>query len=82
MSYARFGWDGSDVYVFMHVFGHLECCACVLSENPDYFSFKANSTQEMIDHLKEHQDAKHVVPRDVYDWLWEDDEENFGDKND
>lgn len=28
MSYARFGWNNSDVYVFAHVGGGFECCAC------------------------------------------------------
>lgn len=31
MSYARFGWDGSDVYVFTSSTG-LECCGCLLQE--------------------------------------------------
>ena len=30
MSYARFG-DNSDVYVFPHVGGGFECCACTLA---------------------------------------------------
>ena len=32
MSYARFGWDGSDVYVFFTPAGFLECCGCLLQE--------------------------------------------------
>lgn len=32
MSYARFGWDGSDVYVFLHYQGFFTCCACSLQE--------------------------------------------------
>ena len=32
MSYARFGADGSDVYVFLNVNGTLECCGCSLQE--------------------------------------------------
>lgn len=31
MSYARFGWDGSDVYVFTTSNG-IECCGCLLQE--------------------------------------------------
>lgn len=31
MSYARFG-PGSDVYVFMHAGGFLDCCGCILQE--------------------------------------------------
>jgi hypothetical protein len=26
MSYARFGWEDSDVYVYEHVGGYIECC--------------------------------------------------------
>lgn len=45
MSYTRFGWDGSDVYVFMNVGGYLDCCACPLQErewvdDPTYPFFK------------------------------------------
>lgn len=32
MSYARFGWEGSDVYVYLDVDGYLTCCGCVLQE--------------------------------------------------
>ena len=32
MSYARFGWGGSDVYLFLNVQGFLECCGCILQE--------------------------------------------------
>lgn len=68
MSYARFD-ETSDVYVFMHVDGWLECCFCSLG--PD--SFKAHSTQEMVDHL-----ARHLkVPDGVIEDLWADDAENF-----
>ena len=31
MSYARFG-EGSDIYVYEHVGGYFECCACSLSK--------------------------------------------------
>ncbi len=77
MSYARFGWDGSDVYVFMHVSGHLECCACILAHG-DWESFLAGGTQTMVDHLKKHELAGHQIPSDIYGRLWEDDKENFG----
>jgi hypothetical protein len=81
MSYARFGWDGSDVYVFMHVGGHLECCMCFLDDHQDEGSFQAGGTQSMIDHLKRHELAGHVIPLDIYDNLWADDKENFGGSN-
>ena len=77
MSYARFGWDGSDVYVFMHVGGWLECCTCILSHE-SWESFQAGDTKTMADHLKKHENAGHQVSRDIYDALWEDNKENFG----
>jgi hypothetical protein len=45
VSYARFGSDGSDVYVFADVAGGIECCGCVLQErewvdDPDRPLFK------------------------------------------
>ncbi len=77
MSYARFGWGGSDVYVFMHVGGFLECCMCFLDDHQDEGSFQANSTQTMIDHLNKHELAGHTIPLDIYDNLWADNKENF-----
>jgi hypothetical protein len=74
MSYCRF--LEADVYVFMHVSGHLECCACFMSEDA-WDSFEAHSTQEMIDHLNKHKAAGHDVPERVFKELWDDDAENF-----
>ena len=86
MSYARFGWDGSDVYVFVSVGGWIECCACWLIEEEDEYLrengqpfgfFHAYSTQEMVDHLNKHKEAGHCVPEYVFDRLWEEHEENM-----
>jgi hypothetical protein len=79
MSYSRF--LNYDVYVFMHVGGFLECCVCTLADHQEEDSFYAGNTQTMIDHLKKHEAAGHLIPQDIYDNLWEDDEENFGGKN-
>lgn len=73
MSYARFGADGSEVYVFMNCGGSLECCGCWLDDQWTY-----GSTDAMIEHLKKHEEAGHHVPSYVYDELRMDDKENFG----
>ena len=60
MSYARFGWEGSDVYVYLDVGGYLACCGCCLS---DYW--RHDDTASMIAHLREHQAAGHHVPEET-----------------
>jgi hypothetical protein len=69
MSYARFGWDGSSVYVFLSSFGYLECCGCSLT--PNRFG-EFLSTAEMVRHLQEHQERGHTVPPETFDRLRED----------
>lgn len=80
MSYARWGWNGSDVYVFRNVGGWLECCGCSLNSPSDgeLFpeSFEAMTTQDMLDHLKLHQAEGHTVPGECIEGLEEDREEN------
>lgn len=63
--------------MFMHVGGHLECCACFLRAKEPWSSFQADSTQKMVDHLEEHTTAGHYVPERVVGELWADDAENF-----
>lgn len=93
MSYARFGWDSSDVYIFRSD-SFLECCGCVLQDRewidvPDSplggylrpagkeIRTKFDSTKGMVEHLDEHRRAGHTVPDDVVPALWADDAENF-----
>jgi hypothetical protein len=82
MSYARFGWDGSGVYVFKsvgndeHPGGWLECCGCVLPSSPEDW-FQAFSTAAMVDHLRAHVAAGQHVPGDLVPALLADDAENF-----
>lgn len=72
MSYARFGWDGSDVYVYLSVYGYLDCCGCALDKQ----GTACYSTDEMIAHLEEHKAAGHHVPQETIDDLLADKEEN------
>ena len=65
MSYCRFGWDGSDVYVFESSAG-LECCACSLQN-----TFTTSLPEEMIKHLAVHRRAGQYVPHNAILALWE-----------
>jgi hypothetical protein len=67
MSYCRFAWGGSDVYVYDSVGGFLTCCGCKLldggfdvgydGEEPDREALLA-----MVYHLRWHRANGHVVP--------------------
>lgn len=70
MAYTRFSY--SDLYVFMHYNGHLECCGCWLGEEWDF-----DSTEAMIEHIGKHRAAGHSVPDGLENMLRRDDEENF-----
>jgi len=76
MSYARFGWDNSDVYVFLSSNG-LTCQSCILSDEDGITSFQADSTKKMVDHLKQHIKVGQTVPEDTIQLILDDDEENF-----
>ena len=66
MSYCRFTED-SDVYVFPSVYGGIECCACSLSSPGKNVSFPTQ--EEMIEHLREHQDTGDLVPGYAFERL-------------
>ena len=71
MSYVRFGKD-SDVYVYHHYQGFLECCGCILDPEGEGWSFPSFKTRsEMITHLEEHKKAGHDVPEYAIDRLKE-----------
>lgn len=66
MSYCRFGWDDSDVYVYSDVAGGWTCCACQLNTPAPGRIFppsaNLNTPGEMAAHLRKHRDAGHTVP--------------------
>lgn len=56
MSYARFG-EESDVYIFEHVAGYIQCCGCRLVEldEKEIFGFaNLNTAREALQHLNDH----------------------------
>jgi hypothetical protein len=63
MAVCRFGWDGSDVYVYYDVNGGICCCRCSL-ENGAVLLFKTE--KEMIAHLRVHEAAGHTVPKSAF----------------
>lgn len=67
MSYCRFGWEGSDVYVYQGQGGFV-CCGCSLSKRKwDY-----KTIEKMIAHLAKHRRAGQFVPFYAIQGLWED----------
>lgn len=82
MSYdqARFDWASSDVYVFMHVEGWLECSMCALGHGQESESYRAGNTKTMMNHLNKHELSGHHVPTQVYELLLKDDSYNFNSK--
>lgn len=68
MSYARMGWDGSDVYVYHHANGWIECCGCSITEPDVEYEvlgfFRAYTARHMLEHLDLHiQRGDHVPDR-------------------
>ena len=70
MIYARI--PEYDVYVFRTESGPVQCSLCSFGDMLEAF-FKAESTQEMIDHLKAHERKGDTGPGHIYDRLLEDD---------
>lgn len=66
MSYCRFGWDGSEVYVFESAQG-IECCGCKFGKE-----FTTSEPEQMILHLAIHRRAGHFVPDSAIMTLWDD----------
>ena len=73
MSYARFG-EG-DVYVYATGTG-VVCVMCHFQDMME-MAYRAESTQEMVDHLKAHEKVGDRLPPTIYDDLWRDDARNF-----
>ena len=79
MSYARFGWESSDVYVYYSSIGKKDVLTCAMCYFGDELepSYNAESTLEMLDHLKAHQKAGQTVPPETFDLILQDDPTNF-----
>lgn len=72
MSYARFGSGGSDVYIYQHVGGFIECCACSLAEpeeGEDVGFAELQTGREAIEHLERHREAGDTVPDNAFEFI-------------
>ena len=70
MSYCRLGPE-SDVYMFNHVDGGIECCICAFQPYPGPGSIRFSTPQEALEHLMKHREAGHKVPQSVIDAIGE-----------
>lgn len=65
MAYSRF--TDSDIYIYPHVGGWIECSACWLNERSDEYSLfsmseEINDDEHLITHIREHIKAGHDIP--------------------
>ncbi len=64
MAYARF-FD-SDIYIYPHVDGYIECCACWLNEGLEDTLFglseKITNDVDLIGHIRQHRQLGHDIP--------------------
>lgn len=72
MSYVRFGWRGSSVYVYLDCAGYLNCCGCILNGTSTEFF----TTGDMLAHLEEHRRVGHTVLDETFIQLNRDEDDN------
>jgi hypothetical protein len=83
MAYSRFA--DSDIYIYSHIDGYIECCACWLNEGQDEYSkdtayslFLANvqiyDDIHLARHLKEHAKLGHEMPSNLLQEILQDDD--------
>lgn len=66
MSFARF--SSSNVYVYEHYQGFIECCGCWLlsgKEFEDWSSVELATPREAIEHLEKHKQAGHNIATSI-----------------
>ena len=68
MAYTRF--SDSDIYIYPHIDGYIECCACWLNESDDEYSLflanvKIDNDLDLARHLKAHANQRHDMPENL-----------------
>ena len=59
MSFERF--ISSDVYIFEHVGGFIQCCGCWLDGDENNWSVDLATPREALTHLDRHESAGHDI---------------------
>lgn len=77
MAYSRF-FD-SDIYIYSHVGGWIECQACFLNEPSNEYSLfsmseEINDDVHLITHIREHIKAGHDIPEGLLEEILADNE--------
>jgi hypothetical protein len=73
MSFARIGVE-SDVYIYHHYQGFIECCGCSLTpaEDGKWVGYaRLQTARRALRHLDAHISAGHKVPDRAYDKIYE-----------
>ena len=65
MSFVRFS-EHSDLYIYSHYLGYIECCGCSI-----YETFEAYNLEDLLAHVAEHRNAGHTVPEGLEEKLKE-----------
>jgi hypothetical protein len=81
MSYARFD-DYSDVYMYHHYQGFIECCGCWISDDipegyEDVPASRLNTPRRAIMHLMEHISRGYKVSDETFDRIYDEYKENM-----
>lgn len=74
MSYARFNGTDSDVYVYEHSAGFIECCGCRLTAPEEYEDFgfaRLSTAREALAHLEWHVREGDMVPERAFNLIKE-----------
>lgn len=74
MSYARMNGVDSDVYIFEHAGGFIECCGCRLTAPEDYEDFgfaRLSTAREALAHLEWHVREGDKVPERAFERIRE-----------
>lgn len=77
MAYSRF-FD-SDIYIYSHIEGYIECCACWLNERLEEQSLfglseKITNDEQLEEHLDRHILAGHNMPENLLQEILADDD--------